>query len=233
MADLLVDGEKQRNLARKPDRAFRDPSGQRQQHAGAELVVQEAAADEAALGHTGAGVQADHVARGNAQPFDVLAGGDLLIQKNLQRGIVALFIVQLAVDVLGGVAQLHYAGIAAAVAGDDGDVLGFHSLQGWSTQAGEGQPPVRLDGADHQPQRVHMRGQDNGTPFSAKRAHHAAFAEHARREAKAPQRFHEGVAYLAGIARGAGDGQEAKGLIKGITDVERHGTFPPKHGFFL
>ena len=32
---------------------------------------------------------------------------------------------------------------------------------------------------------------------------------------------------------GAGDGEETQGLVKGIAGVKRHGTFPPKHGFFL
>ena len=78
-----------------------------------------------------------------------------------------------------------------------------------------------------------MRSQRERTSLAAQGAHHAAFAELPGRKAKAFQRFYEGAAYLTGIARGAGDGEEAQGLVKGIAGVKRHGTFPPKHGFFL
>ena len=72
VADLLIDSDVAPDAARRNDVFILQIFGVAQQNAHGQLVVQEAALDVALLGHAGARIKADEIARGDAQRAHVV-----------------------------------------------------------------------------------------------------------------------------------------------------------------
>ena len=216
VADLLVHGEGEDDPAPRLHIALRDRARKPQQHRGAALVVKEAALDVAAFGHDRAGIEADEIARADAQRLGFLAAVRLLVQHDLQRARVALLRCDIAPHMTAGMDALHRGGIGLARAGMHQHVFIFNRVVVEAADAAVAQAAVGFDGAHHRAQRVHMRADQQAVPFAAKAAQHRAFAGFFGPEAQASQLRQQVGGRASSHAGGTGNGHERPELLNDI-----------------
>ncbi len=220
MAHLLVDGDVGPHGAGRLDAGVLEILGVAQQNGHAQLVVQEAALDIAALCDAGAGLEADDVAHGYAQLFGVFPGPHVLIQHDLHGAPVPLGIIVLAVDVDGGVNELAGALQNSVELGDHPDVLALGIVGVHAAQPGDLQPSVGLDLADHAAQGVCVGLQQQAAAFAAGKLYqHAALDGQLRGVAQIPEPLADQLRRLGRVAGGRVHRQQLHGALHDVIGV--------------
>ena len=165
MADLLIDRDMDVDAAGRRQIFVAQEFGEAQQDADGQLVVQEAALDVALLRHAGARLEADEIARRDAELFDVVGAVDALVEHELNRVPLALGGRIIGVDVQRGVAKLHRAFVDAVELRHDAAVFPLGVVSVHAADIDDAQAAVVLDLRDHAAEGVRVRLQQQGVVF--------------------------------------------------------------------
>ena len=217
MADLLVDREQQRHLARERHFAGGDGAGEAEQHGCGELVVQKAALDVAALGDRGARIHCDDVARLHAQRERLVLRGDVLVEQDFHVLLDLLYL--LVRDMGGGLGVEDHARVGSAIARVDGAVLAVGRAPLVAAERRGAQAPVVLDGADHGAQGVDVAGKHERLALPAQLDEDVALVGDLGRIAEAREGLNQIVRGVLGVAGGAGDGRELRETLGDVAEI--------------
>ena len=172
MANLLVHGKEQRNLARKGHLTIGDGAGQTQQNRRRQLVIQKAALDVAALRHRGTRIHGDDVTGLNAQLKHIVLAVDVLIEQDLHVLLDGLD--RLIGHMRRRLGVEDHARIDIAVTRVDSAVLAIGSRPLMPAKGRGAQTAIVLYGAHHGAQGIDMARQHERLPLAAKLNEHVA-----------------------------------------------------------
>ena len=186
------------------------------------LIVKEAALYEAGFGNGRARVKAYIVPNAYAKLLNIVLAFNYFVNKHFNRVKGALCVAVFLVYVNACVNKLANAGVAPAVAGENGAVLSLHIVCVKAAYVGYPQRAAALYFRNHAAQRIHMRAKQNGVPFAAQAYAHAALCGHIRLVAQRFKFIHYVIRSLAREARGAGDGEQIFKLLLDIFHCKQY-----------
>ena len=220
VADLLVHGKEQRNLARKRHLAISDGAGQAQQNRRRQLVVQKAALNVAALRHRGARIHGDDVTSLNTQFEHVVFAVDVLIEQDLHVLLDSLD--RLVGHMRRRLGVEDHARINIAIARVDSAVLAIGRRPLMPTKGRGAQAAIVLNGAHHGAQGIDMARQHERLTLATKLNEHIALIGTLRPKPHIAKRLHQIIGRRTGIARRRSNSSQRLQLVGNIGERRIH-----------